>query len=182
MKTPLSRIIRSNPYSFVWFLIGCISFGFFITVLSTYPLIDDYIPRSMAMFLHWDTWQSFLVYVYNTSVGGLVNILNTVLFGVWIWFSQLYSVIVLSSSSDDIRTTDSRGMFGSVIAGLGCGCVSCGFTFLANIFSGALAGLLGVLPLGGAEFGLIGTVLIVTSIIRIVKHINTFIPGVCVPE
>jgi hypothetical protein len=182
MQTPLFRILRSNPYSVVWFFIGIISFSLFTTVLTTYPLIDDYIPRSMMMFLHWDTWQSFFLYVYNSSVGGVFNTINTVLFGVWVCLSQIYYSTVFASNGTGLSAAEPRGAWGAIIATLGGGCASCGFTFLINLFGGAFAGILGAFPLGGAEFGIIGTILLILSIYKLVDSIDTFIPGVCTTE
>ncbi len=173
------RILKSNPYSIAWMLLGWIAFAALLTVLTTFPLIDDYIPRSIGMFLRWDTWQSFLVYVYNGLPGGLVNYLNTFLFGVWLWLTEIYRLTILESDTSGKRHIERKGFIGSLIATLGGGCTACGFTFLTNIFGGVLGGVLSGLPLAGAEIGILGSVLILVSILRTYKQINTFVPGTC---
>jgi hypothetical protein len=159
--------------------IGWALFALLITVLTTYPLIDDYIPRSAHMLLRWDTLQSFLIYVYNSLPGGIVNYLNTALFGVWLWLTEIYRLTVLENDTTGKRHIERKGLAGSIIAAFGGGCAACGFTFLTNILGGVLGGALGALPLGGAEIGIIGTVLLSISILRTYRQINSYTPGTC---
>ncbi|HLC64452.1 MAG TPA: hypothetical protein VJK25_03890 [Patescibacteria group bacterium] len=66
------------------------------------------------------------------------------------------------------------GLLGVLSGILGIGCLSCGSVILASIFGlTATVGLLGVLPLGGNEFGLIGFALMILSIYLLSQKIQS---------
>jgi hypothetical protein len=70
------------------------------------------------------------------------------------------------------------GFAGTIAGLLGAGCASCSSVILASIFgTGAAAGFVGILPLRGQEFGLLGIALLFYSIYTIIKKIRK--PGVC---
>lgn len=57
------------------------------------------------------------------------------------------------------------GLFGMILGLLGVGCASCGSIILSSIFGfTATASFLGVLPLRGVEFGILGIALLLLSI------------------
>ena len=69
-------------------------------------------------------------------------------------------------------------MGGIVLGLLGVGCASCGSVILSTIFGlTAASGFLGILPLRGQEFGLIGFILILYSIIILSQKISN--PLIC---
>jgi len=52
-------------------------------------------------------------------------------------------------------------LVGMITGLLGVGCASCGSVILSSVFGvGATAGFIGVLPLRGSEFGLLGVALL----------------------
>lgn len=70
------------------------------------------------------------------------------------------------------------GVLGTIAGLLGVGCTSCGSVLLSSIFGlSATAGFIGVLPLKGAEFGIVGILILTLSIYLIAKKIQT--PFVC---
>lgn len=67
---------------------------------------------------------------------------------------------------------------GLIIGFLGIGCVACGSVILSSIFGlTATAGFIGLLPLRGLEFGLIGIIILCTSIYLVAKKIDQ--PPIC---
>lgn len=64
---------------------------------------------------------------------------------------------------------------GGMMAGLlGVGCASCGSVILATLFGmSATAGFLGIFPLRGQEFGILGIFLLIASIYLISKKIGS---------
>lgn len=70
------------------------------------------------------------------------------------------------------------GIVGIVSGLIGVGCVACGSLLITSLFSfGVAVTLLGVLPLGGMEFSLVGIALLLISIVVITREIEK--PNVC---
>lgn len=70
------------------------------------------------------------------------------------------------------------GMLGTIAGLLGVGCTSCGSVIISSIIGiGASTSFLGLFPLKGAEFGILGTLIILFSIYLIAKKIQN--PLVC---
>ncbi len=163
-------------------VIAWVFFGIITTILSTYPILSDYAFKSPEVFEHWETWQSFLIYTYNGLTGGIVNYMNTFLFGIWVLCFAVYRHTYIQQGIS-IATTikmHKSGTWGSLVAILGGGCIGCGFTFLTNIFGAVLGTFLVSLPLKGAEISLIGTIIMIVSIIRISRQISEFTPDTVV--
>ncbi len=70
------------------------------------------------------------------------------------------------------------GLFGITSGVVGMGCAACGSFLLTSILSlvGA-SGILAFLPLGGGEFGILGTILLVAALVMTAKQIQN--PAVC---
>lgn len=67
---------------------------------------------------------------------------------------------------------------GTIIGMIGIGCASCGSVFLASILGvGGAAGFLNILPFGGLEFGLVGAIFLLISIMLLAQKIRQ--PNVC---
>ena len=67
---------------------------------------------------------------------------------------------------------------GLAIGLLGIGCGACGSLILSSIFGLSFAvGFIGLLPLKGLEFGLLGIIILIISIYLITKKISS--SGVC---
>ncbi len=70
------------------------------------------------------------------------------------------------------------GIIGTLSGFFGVGCASCGSVILSSIVGlGTSVSILGLFPLKGAEFGILGIVIIVFSINLILKKIQN--PGIC---
>lgn len=172
------KVIRANPYSFVWALIGSALFALFITLITVYPLLSDY-NGSWQSFKMLDTWQSLFRYAYNGTSGGIINTINTILFGIWFWCVMLYRLLIAKSETKTETKLEKIGITGSFIASLGAGCAGCGITFLINLFGAGFASLLATLPFAGAEIGFLGTIMLCISLRSITKLIATTSPGTC---
>lgn len=65
------------------------------------------------------------------------------------------------------------GFLGIIIGFLGVGCASCGSLILSSIFGlSATASFIGILPFQGLEFGILGVVILLTSIYLVAKKIQ----------
>jgi uncharacterized membrane-anchored protein len=108
---------------------------------------------------------------------GIINILLlAVLFGVNIALLTYY----IRRRQEASRSTHLQlaSVVGFVSSIFGIGCAACGSVIVTGVLSvfGA-SGLLLLLPFGGAEFGVLGLVLLLVSIYYLIKRIND--PIVC---
>lgn len=72
------------------------------------------------------------------------------------------------------------GFFGITSGVIGMGCAACGSFLLTSILSlFGVSGILLFLPLNGGEFGILGVILLVTSLYMTAKQIQN--PAVCLP-
>ncbi|MDP3735147.1 MAG: hypothetical protein Q8R39_01830 [bacterium] len=72
------------------------------------------------------------------------------------------------------------GTLGVASGALGIGCAACGSFLLSTVLSAVgAAGALAILPLHGGEFGILGVVLLVFSLVIIAKKIAS--PLICTP-
>jgi len=79
------------------------------------------------------------------------------------------------------RSEITAGIGGITSGALGVGCAACGSFLLSTVLSSlGAAGALAILPLHGGEFGILGVVLLVISLVIIAKKIAA--PLVCDPE
>lgn len=85
----------------------------------------------------------------------------------------LYYVRRAQVNTASLRTVHLSGIGGMVSGILGIGCAACGSVILASVF-GTLGGgvFIAWLPLRGAEFGLIGIILLLSSSWLLIKKIN----------
>ena len=116
----------------------------------------------------------------NLSLFSAVILLMTVaLLGVNLAILVFYIRSRRASSGSRIAQATSLG--GVVSAVLGVGCAACGsvaITALLALFGGG--GLLLLFPLHGAEFGILGLVLLAVSTVYLLRRINDLL--VCKPE
>ncbi len=169
---------RKHPTILIYVFCAWILFALITTILTTYPLLSEYALKSPQVFRSLETWTSFLVYTYNSLLGGIVNYLNTFLFGIWVLAFIVYRRTYIDQGLAIAAQFKSHktGTLGSLAAILGGGCIGCGFTFLTNIFGASLGLFLNALPLKGAEISLLGTVIILISIFRTARQIEQFSP------
>jgi len=70
------------------------------------------------------------------------------------------------------------GVLGTVAGLIGIGCASCGSVILSSIFGvAATSGFIGIFPLKGVEFGILGILLLLWANKRLLEKIAQ--PGVC---
>ncbi len=79
-----------------------------------------------------------------------------------------------------LEKTVGTGFLGTLVGLLGVGCTACGSVIITSLFGfGATASFLGFFPLHGAEFGLVGVVVLIYANYLIIKKIDA--PLVCKP-
>ncbi len=65
-----------------------------------------------------------------------------------------------------------KGIVGTLLALLGVGCSACGSVILTSILgTGAAAGLLAFLPLGGSEFAILGALILLALVLHTARQI-----------
>lgn len=103
-----------------------------------------------------------------TVVTRTITIIISVLFGINI--SLLIYHVRQRLALEKSAGTSVGGMVSGIV---GIGCASCGSVILSSIFGiGATAGFIGVLPLRGQEFGLLGVAVLSYSSRSLLKKIN----------
>jgi len=113
----------------------------------------------------------------NTVFSGIVLIITAILFGVNIGL-LVYYIRRRQEGSSKSKKAHLAGLGGMVSAVLGIGCAACGSVILTALFGVFGAGSIVLfLPFDGAEFGVLGIILLVVSIRYLIKHIND--PLVC---
>lgn len=108
-----------------------------------------------------------------TTINQILIICLALLSGINISFLIFY----LKNRISNLKLAGSSGL-ALFVGFLGIGCGACGSVILASVFGLTFAtGLIGLLPFNGLEFGLLGIILISTSIYLLTKKISQ--PGVC---
>lgn len=125
---------------------------------------------------------AFLVSLYGalttsfSAYSAVFTVSAAVLFGIDIALLVFY---VRRRQAGSAGLSAEWNSLGGLISGvLGVGCAACGSVILTSIFAAfGAGGLLLLLPLHGAEFGLIGILFLLASIFQLAKRIND--PLVC---
>lgn len=109
---------------------------------------------------------------FTVLTGGLVIVLS-IFAGI-----NIALMVYYFKQRAGIQKDAGASLFSIIVGFLGVGCASCGSVILSSIFGlGATAGFIGILPLQGSEFGLIGITGLAISIYLIAKKIQT--PLIC---
>lgn len=113
-----------------------------------------------------------------TVLGAFSTVLIALLFGIqislMIYLLRKRSLIMAGKSAMASSAGASIGL-------LGIGCSACGSIILTAILPAMSAGgFLALLPLAGAEFSLLGVLIITLSVFFTVRHIMR--PAVCIPK
>ena len=116
----------------------------------------------------------------NTLFSGFVLITTALLFGINIGLLTYY-VRRRQTGVGQSKKANLAGLGGLMSAVLGMGCAACGSVVLTALFGvfGASSIVL-FLPFDGAEFGLVGIILLLVSIRYLIQHIND--PLICKVE
>jgi len=117
-----------------------------------------------------------LLFSNFTVVAAVNTVVISILLGINITLLMYY---IRRRQKGAVRKTGSGyGLAGAVAGLFGVGCAACGSVILTAFFTWfGLGGLLILLPLHGAEFGLLAILLLAFSIHRLCKRIND--PLVC---
>lgn len=110
-----------------------------------------------------------------TTISAGYTVLISVLFGV----NFAMMLFFLRRRIKEVRNTGvAVGILGTISGVLGVGCAACGSLLLVNVLSlvGATS-VLTSLPLRGGEFGILGVILLLISLVLISRHIQN--PAVC---
>ncbi|MEY3784347.1 MAG: hypothetical protein RLZZ230_669 [Candidatus Parcubacteria bacterium] len=112
----------------------------------------------------------------NTIFSGLILVITALMFGINIGLLVYYIRRRQEKGNDKKAHFASLG--GLISAVLGMGCAACGSVVLTAVFGMLGAGsLVYLLPFKGAEFGVLGIILLGVSIQYLIKRIND--PMVC---
>ncbi len=113
----------------------------------------------------------------NTPLSGFILVATAVLFGVNVGL-LVYYIRRRQEKLSENKKVHLASIGGTISAVLGMGCAACGSVVLTAV-SGLLgaSGLILLLPFHGAEFGVLGIVLLLVSIRFLIKKIND--PLVC---
>lgn len=125
---------------------------------------------------------AFLVSLYGalttsfTAYSAIFTVSAAVLFGIDIALLVFY--VRRRQAGFSGRSAEWNSLGGLISGVLGVGCAACGSVILTSIFGAfGAGGFLLLLPLHGAEFGLIGILFLLVSIYQLTKRIND--PLVC---
>lgn len=170
------RIVFSRPiYIGVALLVALCLFLFALWIpnipLMKYMLMSENVSfAGKILFL----WNSLGYFNENFTLFSRVIIISiSVLSGLHIAMVAFYLRKRISSGIDS-----GIGFFGTVIGMLGIGCATCGSIIISSIFGlSATAGVVGLLPFGGIEFGVIGIIILSAAIYLVAKKITN--PSIC---
>lgn len=178
----MTKIVLTQVFSHAYYTIATFLIGFI--VMSIVLLLPNLgvIKQVLSSSLEFGTKLSMVVSLYgtlftsNTVFSGVVLVLTVLLFAVnvslLVYYIKRRQTKIMNKK---IRITS---LGGTISAILGIGCVTCGSVVITTI--SALLGVGSVtlwLPLDGAEFGVIGIILLLLSIRYLIKNISN--PLVC---
>lgn len=172
------RVFRHNRY--VALAVGVAFLVLSATLLLPYTTLLMQVFDSNA--LPFGEKVAFLIGLYGslvtkfTLLSATYVLLVAVLFGLnlalLVFYIQKRRVV---AGIKNVQLTSLGGIVSSV---LGIGCVACGSVVLTAVLGTAGAGgLLAALPLHGIEFGIVGTILLATSTVYLIRKIHD--PLVC---
>jgi hypothetical protein len=174
----LKRVFRQVRYT-------VFAVGIALVVLSASLLLPNLGAITQVFGTSGISWQmkaSFLFSLYGSLftnfslLSGLNLLLVAVFFGINITLLVYY---IRRQQTVSRNTGVHMSSLGGLVSGIfGIGCAACGSVIVTSLLGmfGA-SGLIALLPFHGAEFGLLGVVLLVSSIWYLIKKIND--PLVC---
>ena len=179
----LKRVFKQPLYILMGVAVSLIVF--FISVFSTNLALIQSIFLSDKV----DFW--YKLHFLWGLIGGLqtsvfpLSAFTTIAISILLGINIPMLIYMIRANRLALQKTKSKGIFSSIggtIGGaLGIGCAACGSLVLTPILASLGAvGLVGVLPFHGAEFGLLGMILLLFSIYLLADKIND--PLVCPVE
>ncbi|MFT7644806.1 MAG: uncharacterized membrane protein YjfL (UPF0719 family) [Candidatus Paceibacteria bacterium] len=179
----MTGLVLRRVFRHVRYILGATGVAF--TVLSAALLLPNLSIIIQVVFsgsVSFGTKISFVVSLYGslftnfTLLSAFFVVLTAVFFGINI---ALLTYYIRRRQIKNHNTTHHLSSIGGLLsAALGIGCVACGSVVLTSVFGlfGA-GGLLLLLPFNGAEFGMLGILLLLFSIYYLIRKIQD--PIVC---
>lgn len=161
-------VILAAFFSMLFFVVAAL---FPTYSMLKFAFLSEYLTLINKLEVLWEAFAMFGVAYSSYQI--IIIFIGVLLAG--INFSML---VYLIKKRVGVAKTSGMSILGIVVASLGLGCSACG-TFVLASFLGVTgaAGLIGALPLKGAEFGLVGIVFMAISINVLAKRIKA--PMVC---
>lgn len=177
MISGLSRVFRHPAYITLSIGVALVVFAFAV-LLPNFSLLAQVLPsQSIELYdkisLVFNLFQS--IQTNFTTLSATYTILIAIFFGMNV---ALFAYFIRRQKAL-IKSTNSAASIGGLVSGLfGIGCAACG-TFILSWVLGLIGvvGIISYLPLGGEEFGILGVVLLVYSVVATANKINP--PQVC---
>jgi hypothetical protein len=179
MKNTVVRVYKNTRYAL---LTAVASFLFFTGALwlPNISLIERFVASDSQTYVNKITFLFSLygsVFSSHTLYSATVAVVIAVLSGVNVSL-LVYYIRRAQKASTGMKRTSVTSLGGLIVGILGVGCAACGsvvVTALLALFG--VGGLLFLLPFGGAEFGVLAIILLLTANYYLLKHIGN--PLVC---
>lgn len=174
------KVFTKIPYILLAALIAFVALSVAILVQNTAIIIRVFQSSELVLSAKFAFLGSMygLLFTNFTVFSALYTVSIALLFGI---NSALLTYYIRRRQSQTIRSNTSghtAGILGTVSGVFGVGCAACGSVIISGLLSLVGAGwLLALLPLRGAEFGLLGMILLSYSVYQLCKRIND--PLVC---
>ncbi len=176
MFNTFCRIFIRPIYVLLAFVVTTISFAFSVW-LPNLGLLWSFLISNASLGEKFSLMISLLESISTnfTTLSAILTISIAILFGLYVAIIVYFIAQRRMISGNQVATGA-----GGFISGLfGIGCAACGSFLFTSLFglTGASA-VIAFLPLGGAEFSILGIVLMLVAIVITLKRINT--PLVCI--
>jgi|AntRauTorcE11897_2_1112592.scaffolds.fasta_scaffold06825_2 hypothetical protein len=165
------QTIYSQPLYIVLAALVTLTFFIISVWLANYSFLHfiftagifDFIDQLKIIFDFTD-----LISASFTFIPLVITITLSVLFGI-----NSAAIIFFIRNKISISKREGAGFLSSSISFLGVGCLSCGSVIFSSIFGVvAAAAFIGLLPLGGYEFGILGIIILLISIYMLSQKFN----------
>lgn len=177
MISGLSKVFRHPVYIAISVIIALLVFTFAV-LLPNFALLSQVIPsQSISL----DDKISLIFSLFEsiqtnfTTLSATYTILISILFGINV---SLFAYFI-RRQKEVIKSTSPVASIGGLVSGIfGIGCAACG-TFILTWVLGLIgvAGIISYLPLRGEEFGILGVILLLYSVVITSKKISS--PQTC---
>lgn len=167
----LFKTVFIHPFYIAWAVV--IGFMFFLANLW----LISYSYLSFVFFSGFFTTFSKLGVLFNvpnlvsmkfTATSLIISVLISIFLGI-----NMSALLYYFKKQVMIKRTVGSSLFGAMVGSLGIGCASCGSVVISSVFGiGASSAFIGILPLSGHEFGIIGIIILSYSIYMIAKKID----------
>lgn len=168
------REVLKQPRYFILFIVLSVVSVFIVAISTHISLFNQVIFSQTVTLAEKIVFSVTLLGVFKSSfslISAILTIMTLILFSLNICLLTYY--IRRRKSVFGRKRAHTAGFFGLISGFFGVGCAACGSVIASSILSAVGAGgLLALLPLHGAEFGLLSVGLLVFSVYEIAKHVN----------